>query len=194
MSQSSISRNWNVTENYWLLNAGMLSIKLFRNLHAADKSKGKSRSSKLMWAIALYCDPHEDNPWKNTSRIDKEELIRVEYLENPDFDWAEESTILLVEEYDKRCLSIGERELVELENKVTDRARFIKGTKYSLDFFDEETGRAKKGTADQLDKMLLNTSKIYDQFEVIRSKISKETSKGHLRGGATESASETGEI
>ena len=89
---------------------------------------------------------------------------------------------------------IGERELVELENKVTDRARFIKGTKYSLDFFDEETGKPKKGTADQLDKMLLNTSKIYDQFEVIRSKISKETSKGHLRGGATESASETGEI
>jgi len=194
MSQESISRNWNVDENYWLLNPAMTSIKLFRELKDADKSKNKVKSSKLMWAIALHCDPHEDNPWKNVSREDKKGLIALEFLDNEAFDWTEDSVVKLVEEYDSKCLSIAKRELVELEDKVKDRARFIKGTKYSLDTYNEETGRVQKGTAEQIDKLLLNTSKIYSDFDLIREKISKESAEGHLRGGATESASEEGII
>lgn len=194
MSQDSISRNWNVEENYWLMNPAMTSIKLFRDLKDADKSKDKKKSSKLMWAIALHCDPHEKNPWKNVSREDKRDLIAFEYLENEKFDWEDDSVVQLIDTYDKKCLSIAERELVELEDKVKDRAKFIKGTRFTLDSFDENSGRVVKGTADQLDKMLLNTSKIYDQFDSIREKIAKESAKGHLRGGATESASEAGLI
>jgi len=181
-----------VLENYWLLNPGMLSIAVFRDLHKADKSKGKGKSSKLMWAIALFCDPHEDNPWKNTSRVDKEILIAEEHLENVKFDWSDEGIQALIDTYDGKCLTIAERELIELEDKVKDRARFVKSTKYSLD--SVEDGRIIKGTAEQLDKMLLNTSKIYDSFDTIREKIAKEAAKGQLRGGATESASESGDI
>jgi len=194
MSQNSLSRNWNVEENYWLLNPAMTSVKLFRELKNSDKSKNKVKSSKLMWAIALHCDPHENNPWKNTSRADKKELIAFEYLENEKFDWTDDSVVKLIDEYDAKCLSIAERELVELEDKVKDRSRFMKGTSYSLDTYNEDTGRLLKGTADQLDKMMLNTSKIYDQFDTIRDKMSKEKAAGQLRGGAAESASEAGLI
>ncbi len=184
-----ISKVWNTDENYWLMNPIMKTIGVFNNLYEEDKSKGKQTSSKLMWAIALYCDPSEYNPWRNTSNEDKKQLIAIDYLKIPTFNWESEETLLLLNTYEDRCLTLAEKELVRFERKLCQRGDFIDKTDYSLDEYDEQTGKIVKGTVDQLDKMMLNTSKIYDQLDLIRGMFSKE-SGGHLKGDSKESASE----
>lgn len=189
---ASISRLWNINENYWLLHPQMKTIKLFGQLHDNDKSKGKVESSKLMWGIALYCDPHDQNPWKNINYLDKQTLIATDYLKIPKFDWENENVVALLECYEKHCLTIAEKELIRLEEKLTQRGDFIKAAKYSLDEYEdngEGKVKLKKGTATQLDKMMVDTTKIYEQLDIIKTMMSKETS-GANKGGSKQSASE----
>ena len=184
-----ISKVWNTDENYWAMNPIMKTIKIFNDLFESDKSKGKTSSSKLMWAIALYIDPSEYNPWRTTSNDDKKELIATDYLKNPSFNWEDPEILSLLDAYEDKCLTLAEKELVRFEKKLSQRGAFIDRTDYSLDEYNEETGKIVKGTADQLDKMMVNTSKIYDQLKLISAMFSKETG-GHLKGDSKESASE----
>lgn len=189
----SISKVWNTDENYWLMNPIMKTIKVFREFFEQDKSKNKDKSSKIMWAIALYKDPNDYNPWRNTSDIDKKILIAEDYLLDKKFNWEDHFIESLIDAYENFCLTIGEKELVRYELKLSDRGNFLHKTHYSLDEYDEETGKVNKGTADQLDKMMVNTVKIYEQYDLIKGMLTKEQS-GQTRGGSKESAAETGKI
>lgn len=188
---TSISRLWNINENYWTLHPQVKSIKLFGELFESDKSKGKIDSSKLMWTIALYSDPHDQNPWKNINYLDRQTLIATDYLKNPKFNWEDESIKNLLNCYEEHCLTIAEKELMRLEEKLTQRGDFLKETKYTLDEYEEANGKVKlkKGTAEQLDKMMVNTTKIYEQLEIIKTMMSKEAG-GANKGGSKQSASE----
>lgn len=188
---TSISRLWNINENYWTLHPQIRTIKLFGNLFDNDKSKGKTESSKLMWAVALYSDPHEQNAWKNINYIDRQTLIATDFLKNSKFNWEDENIKALLTCYEEHCLTIGEKELMRLEEKLTQRGDFLKETKYTLDEYEEKDGKIKlkKGTAEQLDKMMVNTTKIYEQLDIIKTMMSKEAS-GANKGGSKQSASE----
>lgn len=190
---TSLLKVWNSSENFWVANPMMLSVNIFKQVYDKDKSKNKKSSSKLMWAIALLVDPNEANPWKNVGIHDKYKLIAEDFLEDKDFNWEHNEIQDLIEEYKERCLTIAEKQLIRFEKKLVQRGDFIDKTDYSLDTYDDN-GRVIKGTADQLDKMMVATSKIYDQLESIKAKILKENSEGSLRGGAAESASESGEL
>jgi hypothetical protein len=187
---TTISKQWNTDENYWNLHPQNKLIKAFGDLFDSDKSKTKENSSKLMWAIALYMDPHEDNPYKNLGFDEKQHIIATDYLKDKKFNWEDKAIVNLVETYEESCLTLLEKELYRLEEKVRQRGNFLKTTTYTLDSYGE-TGKLVKGTADQLDKMMLNTSKIYQQVAEIRSRLEEEKSSSKLRGGAAESASES---
>jgi len=62
---TTITRNFETDENFWETNPAFKSIKVFNEFQKKDKSKNKSRSSQIMWAIAFLVDPHKHNPWKN---------------------------------------------------------------------------------------------------------------------------------
>lgn len=193
----SMVKVWNTNENYWVLNPMMLTIKAFKDLYDSDKSKGKADSSKLMWAIVLLIDPNEANPWRTTSYSDRGKLIKEDYLRMPKFNWDIPEIVSLIDVYKDKCLTIAEKELLKYEKKLTQRGDFIDKTDYSLDYYEEdEKGKVKlkRGTADQLDKMMLNTSKIYEELSEIKANLLKEATEGTLRGGAEESASEKGEL
>jgi hypothetical protein len=192
---TSISRLWNTDENYWLLHPQMKTIKEFKDVFLTDKSKDKINSSKLMWAIALYCDPHDQNPWRNINDADRRTLIAEDFLLSPKFDWERSDIKELIEKYEDLCLTVWEKELVRLERKLSERSDFISSTKYTLDEYEENNGKVKlkKGTATQLDKMMTDTIKIYEQADKIKQMLGKE-SGGHTRGGAKESAGEKAEI
>jgi hypothetical protein len=185
----SISKNWNTDLNYWELHPIMKTITVFKDLYNKDKSKNRNNSSKIMWAIAMLVDPHEENPWRNTSEEETKELVKEDFLQDEKFDWEHPSIKELVKDYERRCISVAERELVRLEKKMEERGDFIETTPYSLDSFTPD-GKVVKGTADSLDKMLSNTKKIYDQLSDIKKEIEKDKAEGHLRGGAIKSASE----
>jgi|TARA_B110000967_G_C18886207_1_gene564126 hypothetical protein len=188
----SISKQWNTDENYWILHPQMKTIKAFKALYTRDKKKDKSVSSTMMWAVALLVDPHEQNPWRNTNPLDRKDLIAEDYLGDIKFPWEDADIELLISTYKEFSLSVGERALIELEDKIADRGRFIAGTSYSMDEYNEESGKITKGTADQLDKMMINSIKIFEQVDKIKELIGKESLEGQGRGGAVESAGEQG--
>jgi len=194
---TTISPNWNTDLNYWELHPGMKNFPSFKILYDKDKSKSKIESSKVMWAIALMVDPHEKNPWKNVNPLDKKMLISIDYLQNEKFNWDTEEIVNLIEEYKDKCLTVAEKALIELQAKLAERAKFIKETNYTLDWYEEtEKGGVKlmRGTAPQLDKMMTETKKIYDHLDLIKKQIETENISGSIKGGAIESASEKGEL
>jgi hypothetical protein len=166
--------------NFWEANPGFKSIKVYQDLYTNDKSKNKVDSSQIMWAIALLIDMSEDNPWRNLSEEDKESLIAEDFLQNKKFSWK--GIKALTDEYSERCLSIAEKALRNFNKKLLDRQKFIDNTKYTID------------DADQLDKMMLNTVKVYQQYDLIKSMFNKEKLAGTTQDGTVESASEKGEI
>lgn len=191
MNQRTIIANWDTDENFWVLNPGFKSIKIFKELHDNDKSKKKAHSSLLMWAIALYTDMHEHNPWKNVIDSEKRLLISTDFLKNPKFDFEDREIVALIEEYETRVLTVAQKELRRFEKKLSQRGDFMETATYTMDWYDEN-GKVQKGTADQLDKMMVNSGRIFDQLSDIKAKLDKEDAEGNLRGGAAESAGETG--
>lgn len=177
---TTITKNFNTDSNFWETNQAFKTIKLFREFYEEDKSKKKENSSQIMWAIALLIDPNEANPWRNYSEESKRLLIADEYLNNPKFDFN--SVKHLISEYENRCLTVAEKELVRFERKIVERGDFIANTKITLE------------NAHELDKMMLNTTKITEQYKIIKDMLSKEESEGHLKAGAEKSASEKGLI
>lgn len=190
----SISKNWNTDENYWLINPIMKTIPLFNKLYSSDKSKNKLKSSKIMWAIALKIDPHDANPWRNVLEDDKVKLIETEYMKGEGFSFTDKGILELCDTYINHCLTIPEKELVILEKKLHQRGVFIDETDYTLDSYEETDKGFKrvKGTAEQLDKMIVGTYNIFKQYNQLKKDIQEEANRGSTRGGQSESASEKG--
>lgn len=190
----TISKNWNTDLNYWELHPIIKTFKVFGDLYKTDKSKKKDKSSKIMWAVAMYADPHEENLWYRTNTMDRKKYIAEEYLENSSFDWEDKAIVLLIESYTELTLTTAEKEIFNLEKKMAERGRFIDETKYSLDYYDEENSRLMKGTADQLDKMMANTEKIWNLLVKAKGTLSDENMKTRLRGEVAESATDSNEL
>jgi len=190
----SVLSNFSVDANFWDLNQLMRVPKLFASFYKEDKSKNKIESSKIMWAIALFIDPSDNNPWRNVLKDDKIKLIETEYMQGEGFKFADKGIKELCDVYLDRCITIAEKELVNLENKLQERGEFIKNTMYCLDSYEEtEKGFKKvKGTAEQLDKMVVGTYNIHKQYNQIKKDIQEEANSGRTKGGQNESASEKG--
>jgi len=80
---------------------------------------------------------------------------------------------------------------------MNERKEFIKNTRYTLDTYEynEETGKSRKisGTAIHLDKMVIDTAKLYEQLKAVKEKLIKEKEiEGETKGGMQESATEKG--
>jgi hypothetical protein len=188
----SIVKNFNTDLNFWEANPIFKTIKEFKEIFDKDKSRKKEDSSQLMWAIALFVDPNPANNWRNLTEKEKKELINSDF--HPDINWEDHNIRELIEIYENRCLTIAEKELVRFERKLVDRGNFIDRTTYTLDNYDPESNKLIKGTAEQLDKMMLNTSKLNEQYRLIKDALAQEANEGELRAGAKESATEKGVI
>jgi len=171
--------NFSIFESFWECNPNIRIIKEFNDLYESEK-KGK-RQGLLVWAIALLVDRHPDNPYKNLSEDDRRTLIKTDYLKDPSFEWS--SIEGLVDKYKAFCLSPIERTLVQIESKLDERSALISSTKYTIE------------TAEDLDKLILNTKKLKDFYKEIKSEVEQDqTSDGITKGGRIESASEKGLI
>jgi hypothetical protein len=176
----SVLSNFSVDVNFWDLNPLMRVPDSFASLYKKDKSKSKGESSRIMWAIAMLVDTSEHNKFSNLNEEDRTLLIKTDYLgdENFNFDLYKEQ----IDQYTCLHMSKLEAELRRQELKLEERAKFINDTEYNLE------------NGEKLDKFLLNTSKLYDQIDVLKDKIRLERDSGTTRGGRIESASEKGLI
>lgn len=191
----SLLRNFNTDENFWETNPIFKTVKIFEEFYNKDKTKGKKKSSQIMWAIAFLVDPHEHNIWKNLTELDKKVLIQDDFLKNDKFKWSEYQE--LIDEYYNRVLSIPEKDFQELIDKMNERKEFIKSTPYTLDSYEEDpsTGKLRliKGNAKDLDKMVVDTAKLYEQLEIVKAKLERSKAiDGETKAGMQESATEKG--
>ena len=157
------------TENFWEWNPQF--IDLFDELYKKDKSKNKNKSSKIMWA--LYHKLNPDSIYYNLA--DKEEVIKKKFLKDSKFNW---NKYLDDEDLFKRVLlTPAERALHEWNETMKKRNTFLRGQDFTLDKYIK--GKLVKGNAKDLDAMLANTAKLYQEY----GKIIKDLKEDKLKRG-----------
>ncbi len=171
--------NFDIGKDFWALEPQFKIIEPFSSLYKADKSKKKTNSSLIMWAIALFSD--KDSKLAKLSVDEKENIIKNDYLKDiKDFNWEEYGEF--IEVYYKLHTSQVQRSLIDFEVKLQERDKFLKKTKYNLE------------NAKDLDTIMANTSKLFDLYEKLLERIEEESAEGITKGGRKESASERKEM
>jgi hypothetical protein len=136
-------------------------------------SKHLSTPSSHMWALFLFA--HPDSKFFNESPEDRKSLIYKDYLkEDPTFDWDEYSP--LIEVLNTYVLTKAQRALMRWEQALHERDDFMASIPYTVDTFELK------------DKMMAATPKLWDQYESILERLTKEQSSTH--GDQEESLSE----
>lgn len=183
-------------QNFWALNPALKFFPEFKKLHKRDRAAKKIKSSKHMWALAMLCDVHEGNPFRNIPEDERMMLIKTDYLEDPKFDWESDENYELIEAYRNYCLSALERHLVILENKLTERGKYLRNTEYrdTEHRVLGETGKVAKipGNFKDLDAMFGATKKVRDELEDVKNSILEERAQAEIHGGGVESMFEEG--
>lgn len=170
--------------NFWKMNP-QLKI-LFEDFYNSDKSKSKDTSSKIMWGI--YLAVHPKSEFYNIP--DKYNIISKNVIKDSKFSWAKHQRIIDV--VIEQTMTQAEKSLINWNDTLKKRDEFIHSQEFTLDSYNPE-GRIVKGTADQLDKMLANTNKLYQEyFKILKELKVEEDSKS--KGNKILSASDTGEI
>ena len=183
--------------NFWEQNKQLRIREPFKSLYRNDKSKGKSKSSKMMWYIALIYDfESKYYPLPFEQRV---ELLDEGFWENKEFfDKHEDTIITLGEAYEQHQDTPAIRAMKVWQSKITERAQFIKDTPYRLEkkVFNEETGKlsyVEQGTVKILDDMVKLNGSMFDEFQRIWDMLMGEESEGKVKGNPA-SESDTGSI
>jgi hypothetical protein len=192
-------KSFNTDENFWVLNPQFKLIQPFKGLHNSDKTRNKGKSSKVMWFVAQVADDSKENTFRNILYEERVQLLSLDFMDDVNyFDNNKEELDKLIDQYDIFHTTAGLKALREWNEKIIERAAFIKSTEYSMDSYemDERTGKPilVKGTAKDLDAMMKNTKGIYDQYHHILKSLAEEDEDQQVKGGQTLSLSDTGQI
>lgn len=177
-------------QSFWVMNKQFKYVEPFKSLYNEDKSKTKKESSTMMWAIYFIYDI--DSMYFDLEMDKRVELTCVDYIGDPKFyDKNLDSVSILGEAYVECCYTTAEKSLADFNHKMRERSKIIAETAYTFDYYEEDpkTGRlfTKKGTADQLDKMMERTKKLYDLYQSILKDLSGEEGDEGVMGGEMES-------
>ena len=171
------------TENFWELNSQY--ILLFDDFYNKDKTKNKNKSSKIMWALTFKLNP--DSVFYNLPN--KDEVIKDKFIKDEKFKWAtyskEESL------FHSTILTEATRALVGWDETMKKRRTFLNEQDFTLDAYVK--GKLVKGNAEQLDRMLANTAKLYQDYAKIHKDLKEEKMKKG-KGNRPVSASDANEI
>lgn len=161
--------------NFWEVHPQLKLLGAFKTFYNKDKTKGKSRSSMLMWAIFLIYDPLSD--FFSFTLDEKISMISKDFLE---FKFIEDDYKDVVEFYQSALMTPAKRQLYVWNRKLDEKTAYLETLKYENDSLKIES--------------LLKTNKtLYDDYEAIQKRIAQET-QGVTQGGSEESLSEKGEI
>jgi|SRR5690554_6021552 len=170
----------------------------FKRIWESDKSRNKMTSSKLAWTIVLIWDrksqyynlPEDiDDPDSKITLLFEDVYGDVDYYRK-----NKEKVETLKLYYLKLQETPAMRSLREVEEKIEERSKFIKETPYELGTVNEK-GQFVGTTAPLIDKMMVDTKKIYDVYEqALKIVESQNIDDSQNRGGGESSLSDTGEI
>ncbi len=80
-----ILEGFDIDKNFWKLHPQLQIPQEFASIYREDKSKTKSKSSQIMWAIALLVDP--DSKFANISFPTRKDIISKDFLKDVKFDF-----------------------------------------------------------------------------------------------------------
>lgn len=182
--------NFNTEVSFWEEFSGLKTMEPFADFMSKDKSKDKSGSSKVMWAIAL-AELH-DSDWYNLP--DKYNKLQSDFLKKKDHNWLDYEA--LIAQFKATQLTQAERSLSAWNEMMAKRDKYLKAQDYYFDQYAvddngdnivSKTGRniEVKGTAEQLDKAYGTTPKMYADYEKIKKSLEQEhaiatTNKGSV--------------
>lgn len=166
--------NFNIDENFWELYPDFKLALSFKDIYKSDKSRNKESSSRLMWFTALTTDLN--SRYYNLPEEERFAVIGGDYMDDEQYyKHNTEKVDRLIEDYIKLQFTAAQRQLREWDKKQDERSQFIANLKYDLNTYED------------LDKMAVNTKRIYDTLKTIKEELSKEDGNGTAKGGATPS-------
>lgn len=183
----TILNSFDTDKNFWMLNPQLKVMGAFKNVYETDKSKNKTDSSTLMWAISFLLDSSEENKFRNLSYEDKKYYLAKDFLKNEDFNWETHKEV--IEFYRKTLLTAAQRNLIEWEEIMDMRSKSLK------EWYKEALTYKSIETIAELDKLLSTTNKHYQDFAKIKKEFDAEA-EAITRGAGNKikSLTETGEI
>jgi hypothetical protein len=172
-----IIESWDISANFWEVNPQLRVPEPFSGFYSQDKSKGKSHSSKLMWALAFFAD--FDSKYRALSENERKRLVSEDILKEPGFDWNTISDYVKAWDMFK---SVPMKQMCEWERLMNEKTEYMRTLKYNAE------------TADEIEKRLLSNTKLYSEYEEIMARLIQEGEGGTMMGGGMESLTERGEI
>lgn len=175
--------------NFWECNQQFKIANPFKRLYEKDRSRNKKESSMMMWFISFVYDMN--SRYYNLPEDERIAVICEDYMNDSDYyEDNKEDIEVLAEAFINLQDTPARRALRDWELKIQQRAKFIRETDYTLDYYEEDAkGKliTKKGTADQLDRMMGNTKKLFDDYQRILKDLSTEEAEDGVMGGEMES-------
>lgn len=167
---------FNPDVNFWKAFPQFKLLGVFKDIYKKDKNRNKKNSSQMMWFIALCYDPASplaNNPVEG--EMGNKVIVSRDFIEDPNYYIKyEEELIPVVDFYLELIETPAVKSLRLWEKKMKERDKFIMDTPYSMGILDEN-GRMVGATAGDLDKMLANTPKLYEQLSKIKASIEEES-------------------
>ena len=190
---------WDKDKNFWSLNPVFKSLEHFRDVYEADteKKKAKSKTSMDMWFVAFYTDfssPLSDLPDDPNSQFGKQRLVSSNVMGDTNY-WLNNRVRLEkeLEMFEMFAMSTAQRSLKAWHSKLQQRDVVLRDTDYLVGMTDAN-GKLANSNVAILDKMLVDSGKIWEQYFKIREQIDSEGGSGTAKGGSEESASDIGAL
>lgn len=165
--------------SFWECFPYMKDVPFFKKLYKEDRSKDKNKSSKVMWYLTLCLDL--DSDFYSLDVKEKYPVICDTLgLDVKEYLGSQEELSLLEHRFEDFIDTVITADIRSLENKLRERKEFIQKTPYSLDEMvypsEGESFKPylKKGTAAQLDKMMVETKNIHEEIRKLREAARNE--------------------
>ena len=186
---------FNPDVNFWKAFPQLKHLGAFKTLYKEDRDRTKKKSSNAMWFVAYCFDPASPlSGEENEGEYGAFALVGRDYLEDAEYKTKNEVLLTPVIEYYKSLTETpGIKGLKVWEDKMRQRDTFLMSTPYSFGEVDEN-GKRFGDTALDLDKMIANTPKLYDQLAKTKAALEEEKNNTRSVGGSKASASEAGNI
>lgn len=166
--------------NFWKEYSSLITIDEFYQFYNDDKSKDKSESSKIMWAI-WYMN-HPESIFFNMS--DKKYKIAKDYLKDESFNWSSIENLISLFKF--VVLSQAEQALINWGELISMRDKAMK--ELYMKFIGEED----IDSLVKLDKIITSTPKLFEDYKKIKKDY--EEDKISKKGNKIKSLSDAGEV
>jgi hypothetical protein len=180
----SILSNFDIEDrkNFWKLYPSWKTPKELKALYSNDKSKGKDKSSLVMWGIAHMFDKTQCNPYKDLDSQERVSVISDDLMDNSKFDWSKYDNA--IECVSKMMMNEDQRNLNTLIEYEDARRRIIEKNMKSLDF----------DKIKQCDDAIKRNVDLAKEKDRLKASVALSESDGKVKGDRIESASEKGLI